>query len=115
MLKPLAGSKWDYTTAAHLLNRAGFGGTPAEVEHLVKLGPDKAVDQLVDYEKIPDETAAPDWAKPAPPRVDRFVKARDADAETRRKMVQEEQRTQRQRIVELKGWWLQRMAKGPRP
>ena len=115
MLKPLAGSKWDYTTAAHLLNRAGFGGTPAEVEHLVKLGPDKAVDQLVDYEKIPDETAAPDWAKPDPTRVDRFLKARDADAETRRKMVQEEQRTQRQRIVELKGWWLQRMAKGPRP
>ena len=115
MLKPLAGSKWDYTTAAHLLNRAGFGGTPAEIEHLVKLGPEKAIDYLVDYEKIPDDTAAPDWAKPDLTRADRFLKLRDADAETRRKMVQEEQRNQRQRLVELKGWWLQRMAKGPRP
>ncbi len=115
MLKPLAGSKWDFTTAAHLLNRAGFGGTPAEIEHLVKLGPEKAVDHLVDYEKIPDDTAAPDWAKPDPTRVDRYLKLRDATPEMRQKMVREEQQNQRQHMVDLKYWWLQRMAKGPRP
>ena len=57
MLKPLAADKWNFTTAAHLLNRAGFGGPPAEIERLVKLGPDKAVSWFVDYEKIPDDTA----------------------------------------------------------
>ena len=35
MLKPLPSTRWDFTTAAHLLNRAGFGGTPAEIEKLV--------------------------------------------------------------------------------
>ena len=115
MLKPLAGSKWNYTTAAHLLNRAGFGGPPAEIQRLADLGLDKAVAFLVDYETIPDDTAAPEWAKPDPTRAERFLKARDADPETRRKMFQEEQQNQRQRIVQLKSWWLERMAKGPRP
>ena len=36
MLKPLATSRWDYGSAAHLLNRAGFGGPPAEIEKLAK-------------------------------------------------------------------------------
>jgi uncharacterized protein (DUF1800 family) len=115
MLKALAGEKWNFTTAAHLLNRAGFGGTPAEIQHLVDLGPDKAVAFLVNYEKIPDDTANPDWAKPDPTRQERFQKVRNADPEKRREIVQEEQKAQRQRIVELKYWWLQRMAKGPRP
>ena len=115
MLKPLAGSKWNYTTAAHLLNRAGFGGPPAEIQRLADLGLDKAVAFLVDYENIPDTTAAPEWAKPDPTRAERYLKVRDADPETRRKMIQEEQQAQRQHIVQLKYWWLERMAKGPRP
>ena len=32
-----------------------------------------------------------------------------------RQAQQAEQRAQNQRIVELRGWWLNRMAKGPRP
>ena len=55
MLKPLSGDRWNFTTAAHLLNRAGFGGTPAEIEKLVRLGPEKAVSHLVDFENIPDD------------------------------------------------------------
>src|SRR5438046_3187160 len=42
MLSPLPESKWTFTTAAHLLNRAGFGGTADEIENLVQFGPDKA-------------------------------------------------------------------------
>ncbi|MDB6111116.1 MAG: hypothetical protein JWR69_2866 [Pedosphaera sp.] len=115
MLKPIAKENWNFTTAAHLLNRAGFGGTPAEIEHSVRLGPERAVSQLVDYEKIPDHDSNPKWAKPDPTRADRYMEARKADPETRRKLQQEEQRKQRQRAVELKFWWLERMAKGPRP
>jgi uncharacterized protein (DUF1800 family) len=115
MLKPLAGGEWNFATAAHLLNRAGFGGTPAEIQHLADIGLEKAVARLVDYEKIPDTTAAPEWAKPDPTRGERFLKARESDPETRRKMVQEEQKNQRQHLVDLKYWWMERMAKGPRP
>ncbi|MGI8965128.1 MAG: hypothetical protein ACR2H1_03455, partial [Limisphaerales bacterium] len=64
MLNPLPAAKWNYTTAAHLFNRAGFGGTPSEIESLRQLGPEKAVSYFVDYKKIPEETASPDWAKP---------------------------------------------------
>src|SRR5262249_16005835 len=38
----------------HLLERAGFGGTPQEVQKLTAMTPEQAVDYLVDYEKIDD-------------------------------------------------------------
>jgi uncharacterized protein (DUF1800 family) len=115
MLKPLSGERWSFTTAAHLLNRAGFGGPPAEIEKLVTLGPERAVSHLVDFENIPDETADPSWAKPDPTRAERFLAARRAGEEERRRLQREEQQAQRQHMMELRGWWLQRMAHGPRP
>jgi uncharacterized protein (DUF1800 family) len=111
----LSDERWNFTTAAHLLNRAGFGGTPAEINHLVALGPARAVSQLVDYERVPEEISNPAWAKPDPTRAERFKAARQAPPDERRKLQQEEQRNQRQRIIELRGWWLQRMAHSPRP
>lgn len=115
MLEPLAKKRWNFTTAAHLLNRAGFGGTPKEIEHLESLGLEGAVSHLVDYEKAADSTPDPEWAKPDETRGERLRKIRDADPEARRKLVQEEQRNQRQNLVQLKYWWMERMAKGPRP
>ena len=98
--------------AAHLLNRAGFGGPPAEIESLVALGPEKAVSHFVDYEKIDDDTADPDWAKPDPDRVEKFMAARRATEEERRRIVRQEQQSQRERMLELRQWWLRRMAAG---
>src|SRR6059058_3578285 len=115
MLKPLASEKWNFTTAAHLLNRAGFGGPPDEIEKLLGLGLEQAVAHFVEYESIPDSTPDPAWAKPDPERVEKFMAARRAGEEERRRLQREEQQTQRQHIVELRGWWLKRMAKGPRP
>ena len=48
MLTPLSPKDWDQTTAAHLLNRAGFGGTPAHVDSLVRSGMAATVRYLVD-------------------------------------------------------------------
>src|SRR5882724_5319589 len=115
MLRPLPSGSWNFTAAAHLLNRAGFGGPPEEIEKLVTLGPDKAVAWFVDYEKITDDTSDPDWAKPDPDRAEKFMAARQAGEEERRKILREQQQAQRRRITELRGWWLQRMARGPRP
>jgi uncharacterized protein (DUF1800 family) len=115
MLKPLDSAKWNFSTAAHLLNRAGFGGTPDEIEALVSLGHQKAVASLVDFEKIPDSTTNPDWAKPDPDRAKKLAAARQATEMQRKELQKQEQQLQREHMLELRGWWLQRMAKGPRP
>jgi uncharacterized protein (DUF1800 family) len=115
MLKPIDRQKWNFYTAAHLLNRAGFGGTPEEIEKLAALTPEAAVASLVNYEKFPDNTPNPEWAKPDPERMQRLAQLRMADEMTRRTMQQQEQQQERQRMIDLKYWWLDRMAKGPRP
>ena len=54
-LTPITASYWNYDRAAHLLARAGFSGTPEEIERLAAMTPQQAVDYLVDYESIPEE------------------------------------------------------------
>ena len=55
--QPLSKKDFDYGAAQHLLNRAGFGGTPAQVRALVELGLDGGVDYLVDFQgqRVADE------------------------------------------------------------
>ena len=85
MLEPLPASQWNTATAAHLMNRAGFSGSPADIENLRQMGLGKAVSWFVDYEKIPDATPAPDWAHPDPELIARREAIRNAaDPETRR-------------------------------
>jgi len=49
-LTPISASDWNYDLAAHLLERAGFGGTPEEIQALAKLTPKQAVARLVRFE-----------------------------------------------------------------
>ena len=42
---------WTRDAAAHLLRRAGFGGTPAEIDACTRRGHEGAVSYLVDYER----------------------------------------------------------------
>ena len=51
-LTPIAPSDWNYDFAAHLLERAGFGGTPEEIEALARLTPSEAVRRLVYFQNI---------------------------------------------------------------
>ena len=51
-LTPISAADWNYDFAAHLLERAGFGGTPAEVQTLAKLTPKQAVARLVRFEGV---------------------------------------------------------------
>ena len=53
-LSPIGAADWTYDRAAHLLERAGFGGTPKDIERLAAMTPARAVDYLVDYERISD-------------------------------------------------------------
>jgi len=49
-LRPIGPSDWNYDFAAHLLERAGFGGTPQEIQALAKLTPAQAIARLVRFE-----------------------------------------------------------------
>ncbi len=57
-LSPIAASEWNAERAAHLLERAGFGGTPDDVARLAAASPQQAVDSLVEYGRIDNSTAA---------------------------------------------------------
>ncbi len=115
MLKPFAAVHWNFTTAAHLLNRAGFGGTPAEIEKLAAMSPQQAVSTLLDYERISDSTADPVWAKPDPDHAKKLAELRAASGDHKRELQKEERQLQRERLLELRHWWLERMAQGSRP
>ena len=78
-LTPITVADWDYDKAAHLMERAGFGATPAEIERLAAMTPDAAVDQLVNYGTVDNSTTpafdpSPIWD----PGMDPFPKSRAA-------------------------------------
>jgi hypothetical protein len=51
-LTPIGPQDWSYQRAAHLLERAGFGGTPEEIQRLAAMTPKQAVHHLVHYQGI---------------------------------------------------------------
>src|SRR5439155_17933708 len=78
---------------------------------------------------IPDSTANPSWAKPDPDRAKKAKelmelrrKAKNGSEADRkeleakfRELMRNQVRSQAQHLVELRRWWLDRMANGPRP
>ncbi|HUB86492.1 MAG TPA: DUF1800 domain-containing protein [Verrucomicrobiae bacterium] len=117
MLKPLAQGRWNYEMAAHLLNRAGFGGPPADITKLAALDHDQAISSLLDYENIRETTPDPDWASPGVQRLQnlRTAMAAAATPAAKKGLQDEENRLEAQRMLDLRGWWLNRMDKTPRP
>ena len=51
-INPITSEDWTLSKAAHLLERAGFGGNPEEILFIYKLGSIKAVEHIVYYENI---------------------------------------------------------------
>jgi uncharacterized protein (DUF1501 family) len=62
---PQAETPWTPYQAAHLLNRAGFGGSPDEVRTLHAMGREKAVEFLISPAEAPDAFPMPTWASNA--------------------------------------------------
>ncbi len=52
-LTPIAAADWNRARAAHLLERAGFGGTPEDIDAFARLTPAQAVRRLVYFEGAP--------------------------------------------------------------
>ncbi len=49
-LAPITKADWNAGLAAHLLERAGFGGTPEEIERLARMTPKDAVKHMVRFD-----------------------------------------------------------------
>ena len=100
----------DYEEARHLLSRCGFGGTPSEIDRLLPLSQEKAVQAILNTMQVEPTLAPPEWLKEP---MEDIVKKK-----TLVQVMSEEQRQQyqkivgqqmRQRAIDLKAWWYSEM------
>ena len=96
-MKAYSSKEYSFEDAAHLLRRTGFGGTPAEVEALRKLGPKLAVEKLLDFSKDDGTNPNPHNFRPIMENATSLGKARG------------------QAIAVLQGWWLHKMLNTTQP
>ncbi len=120
---PRAKNDWTLEEAAHLVRRAGFGASPAEIRRIHELGRKAAVDSLLAPDEPIDAIPLPEWAGPEraiAERRERFAEMREARMaqrgmsdkereEARRKMQREIRRESQQRLTSIGGWWFDRM------
>lgn len=121
-LSPIPDRDFDFWSAAHLLRRAGFGGTPEEIGLLQAAGNEAAVARLVSYEPHPDDDhrAASDIMRPqTPDERAAIARAREigdeATIERARRDRQNRQRRDRAQLRGLRRWWFERMVRTPNP
>jgi len=109
MLLPLPEKLWNRYAAAHLLNRAGFGGTPAEIDNLYSRGMDGAVEHLLNAPNDEDLFPKPPMMEPAK-RVEYQKQIKNAPTEEERVRIRKSFfKDERAEILALRLWWLNRM------
>ncbi len=113
MLSPLPDSEWTPQAAAHLLNRAAFGGTPDEIQKLHALGHHGAVESLLGAGEELDLFPAPDM-EPISVRLHTLKKEKLGEAEFKERKQAELDKA-REKSVELRQWWLRRMRETTNP
>jgi len=119
---PTESNPFDDLKAAHLLNRAGFGGTPDEIARVRKLGPQGAVDWLLDFPDAPateeDENDTPDLGsiEGSPASFQQYYRQLRGKTPEERKLLQQMfQQANRQAVQATTSWWLNRLAFGKYP
>lgn len=115
MLIQLPASQWNEKTAAHLLNRAGFGGTPAEIEAFRQRGLPAAVRDLVEVPPEATKPPPPAWAQPRNIRELRTSARAEDDPARRQEKMRALRMMEGENILDLRRWWLERMSNGPAP
>ena len=126
---PQAENSWTIFEAAHLLNRAGFGGSPTETRSFHALGRVKAVDSLISPAEPLDAFPLPAWSV-GDQALAGMRERRRVLRETRKamsglppeqaqtakreafKIIQQENR---QQALEAQAWWFRRMLKTQAP
>lgn len=97
--------------AAHLLRRAGFGGTPDEISRYARMRPHDAVESLIHF---PDTSGLPGPANVYDPAQERMRLLMLAPA-GRKALFQEIRKNSIASIREMQLWWLDRMLSTPAP
>lgn len=116
MLTALPRSNWNPLTAAHLLNRAGFGADPATIARAAARSPAEVVDELLDFSTARD-LGVPSWlsSEGVNRRPDRAAVRNLFSEEERQKLQREQRQLEGERLAELRSWWLYRMRYSPCP
>ena len=115
VLAPYAGTL-DARLAAHLLRRAGFGGTPDEIARLTGASAGDAVESLVRFPStasLPQPDDVYDPSSLLQQYGPRGLRALDADQ--RRQLAMGVRKSEVQSIASLQLWWLNRMLATPAP
>ncbi|GAA5480683.1 DUF1800 domain-containing protein [Haloferula helveola] len=126
---PKAKNEWTVEEAAHLVRRAGFGGSPDQIARIHAMGREAAVDSLLDPDEPQDAIPLPSWYNPArlaEEQRERLEEMRESRTEGRsmtaaereraqRMARQEAQRTARQRLMTASAWWFDRMMRTRAP
>jgi uncharacterized protein (DUF1800 family) len=115
MLAPLDPSAWSLDHAAHLLNRAGFGGPPDQIRALHQLGLPRAVEAL--FNGSGPQIPAPEWtAVPTTARKEMMMNMQAGmDGQQQRELFKEAAQMEHRHVQELRSWWLERMREGRNP
>ena len=124
-LSQIKAKDFGFEQARHLLWRAGFGGTPQQIQTLASWGPERAVGYLLDYRDIPAEEITAtlfdrDIMRPynAEERGELARARRQGDeaavagVSAQRQVAEQKARRQVRRVQQ---WWLKRMIETPRP
>ena len=138
-LSPISAADWNGERSAHLIERAGFGGTPEDIARLAAMTPQQAVDTLVEYARVDNSALKPFdesgiWDRgmdPVPPsRADAVRQARDHGEALGVKALPEGSPRRLQPVVDkffyglransietqrLGVWWATRMLTSKRP
>src|SRR5579871_2103085 len=137
-LTPITAKDWNRDLAAHLLERAGFGGTPAEIDALAKMTPQQAIARLVRYQGADDSHLPPfDESGIHDPGIEPFPPSRPAVTDLAKKngealgiKVKPAGNRRLQPVVDkffywlrasaletnrVAYWWANRMVASPRP
>jgi len=124
-LDPIRPDEFGIDEARHLINRAGFGGSPGQLRTLADWGPEKSVDYLLNYEQAPGEAIADDAFDAdimRPPSAEerqaqrRAAAARDEETLAQiRVRRQNAEQADREQVRAMQRWWLKRMIESGRP
>jgi uncharacterized protein (DUF1800 family) len=101
-----AAETWSRDDAAHLLRRAGFGGTPEQIEKIHAMGKFAAVDYLLKTSATTRPTTQPVFPAVNLPAFEMDKPPDDKQAAQMQKRVE---------IQKLRVWWVDRMCRTDRP
>ncbi len=116
-LEPYRGP-WNEKLTAHLLRRAGFGGTVDEIHRLASMPVHEAVGSLIEFPSTSSLPQPQDICDPRSAIRENFMGALRSmmgDDTHKRELFNEIRKQERQSLISLQNWWLNRMLSTPAP